>query len=159
MNRRQFLGGTSIAISAGVAGCTDMIFDFIAGWLLEDVNLVNETDHPVSGSIEITDPDGAVVLEEQFELAPAAEDDEDTEADQSQFADVFATAGSYEFVVELDAGSAVNGVDHLEDTVEISEPGEEYVLVGFGAHAEGDWDEIEIVVFGDIDELEETEIE
>lgn len=76
IGRRRFIAaGASVGV-AGVAGCTQII-DAIAGLVLDDVNVFNESNRRRAGSITVTDPNGETVLDERFDL-PASDDEDDT---------------------------------------------------------------------------------
>ena len=126
--RRLLAAGTTIGI-AGVAGCTQ-IANYIAGQILEDVNLFNETDRRLTGSITVTDPEGSTVLDEMFSAEPASDDEVDEDAGAS-YADVLTVAGSYTVSVELD--EPVEDETTAEATVEIEDPNEEHIIIVFGA--------------------------
>lgn len=126
--RRLLAAGTTIGV-AGVAGCTQ-IANYIAGQILEDVNLFNETDRRLTGSITVTDPEGATVLDEMFSAEPASDDEVDEDAGAS-YADVLTVAGSYTVSVELD--EPVEDETTAEATVEIDDSDEEHIIIVFGA--------------------------
>ena len=129
LSRRGLLAaGTTVGI-AGVAGCTQ-VANYIAGQVLEDVNLFNETDRRLTGSITVIDPDESTVLEESF-VAESAPDDEVDEDAGASYADVLTVAGSYSVSIELD--EPVDGETTATATVDIDDPDEEHVIIVFGA--------------------------
>lgn len=72
LSRRAFAVGATATL-ASLAGCTALV-DRIGDAVLEDVNMLNGTEQRLVGSIEVTDPDGEVVLEESFDLPSESED-------------------------------------------------------------------------------------
>ncbi|MBP1922926.1 hypothetical protein J2751_001942 [Halorubrum alkaliphilum] len=132
-SRRRLLAAGAAAASVGLAGCADTIGNLIAEFVLDDVNLLNETDRVLTGSITVTDPDGETVLDESFDLEPAADEDEETnEESQAVYSDLFETAGEYGFTVEL-ADDEIDGETGAELVGEISDPDEEHAVVVMGA--------------------------
>lgn len=131
LSRRRLLGaGVAVGIG-GLAGCTQ-VANYIAGLVLEDVNLFNETDQQLTGSIIITDPEDSTVLDELFVIEP--DDDDEDEIDEESgaaYSDVLTVAGSYTVTVELD--DSVDGVTTAETSVVVEDPAEEHVIVVFGA--------------------------
>ncbi|AGB38714.1 hypothetical protein [Natronococcus occultus] len=130
MSRRRCLAvGTAVGTSL-VAGCSTAV-DFLAGMVLEDVNVLNGTETALAGSIAVTDAEGSVVLDDRFDLA-AGGDDADEDA-QATYDDAVTEAGEYTVAIELDDEDAVGGDHVLEDTVEVADPDEEHVIVFFGS--------------------------
>ena len=129
LSRRGLLAaGTTVGI-AGIAGCTQVV-NYIAGQVLEDVNLFNETDRRLTGSITVTDPDESTVLDESFAAESAADDEVDEDAGAS-YADVLTVAGSYTVSVELD--EPVDGETTADATVDIEAPDDEHIIIVVGA--------------------------
>jgi len=131
--RRRLLTAGAAAASVGLAGCAETIGNLIAEFVLDDVNLLNETDRVLTGSIAVTDPDGETVLDESFDLEPAAdEEDETTEASQAVYSDLFERAGEYGFTVEL-ADDEIDGETGAELVREISDAEEEHAVIVMGS--------------------------
>jgi len=133
LSRRRLLAAGTTVATVGLAGCTRAM-NYIAGLALDDVNLFNETDQRLIGSVAVTDPAGEAVLGEEFEIEP--DDDEDDEVDEDSgaaYGDVFTEAGEYTVSVVLDDDSAVDGTTEAQDSVEVTDPDEEHIIVVFGA--------------------------
>ena len=157
IDRRQFLAVGAGVTSVALAGCAT-VADFLAGLVLEDVNVVNAADHEVAGSIDVTDPAGDLVLEEHFTLAPEDDSDDDDVDSESQgvYEDVFTDAGEYTVSVELD--DEVDGETEAEETVEVTDPEEEHVIVLIGTEDEDGPILVTVIEeFTDLEELEEFE--
>jgi hypothetical protein len=120
-----------------VAGCDEGVEGFV-DWVLsgtgfEKVNVANGTDRSVSGTLTVTDPAGRQVLADSFRLEP----DEGggfqvnlTVADEPALATydaAFQEAGRYSVSVELD--EPLDGARSFENTVEISAPEKQRLLV------------------------------
>lgn len=131
--RRWFLGLGAAAVAVGLAGCAETVGNLLAELILDDVNLLNETDQALVGTITVTGPDNGRLLDEEFSLEPADEE-ADTGDDDSQavFSDRFETPGEHVFEVTLD-GAEVGGESHAELVGEITDPEEEHAVVIIGA--------------------------
>lgn len=144
-SRRRFLAGVATVGTASLAGCA-AIADWVAGQILEEVNVFNETQGQVEGSIEIQRPDGDVALSESFTLEAQSNDDDDEEPEEdalATYADVWGDAGEYEVSVDLEEDSAIDGETSATETVPIENPEEEMLAVVFGAE---DLDPIHVTV-------------
>lgn len=124
--RRQLLAGGATAATAALAGCATVL-DQIADQLLEDVNVLNEADQLVSGSIELTAADDAV-LDAGFSLEPP---DDDGNPNLGTYEDVWTGAGDYEVRVELD--ESIDGESNASGTFSVEEPEDEMLVVLIGA--------------------------
>jgi hypothetical protein len=133
--RRRFLAGCGTAVFAGTAGCTAIV-DSLAELALGDVNLFNETDDVLAGTVAITDPGGATVLSESFELSPGSEtentDEDEAESDVTAYDDVWTDAGTYDASVELDSDFEVRGESTASTSVTIEDTSEEMLAIAFG---------------------------
>lgn len=138
--RRTVLAGLGTLATAGLAGCTDIV-NAVADEALEDVNVFNETPEPLSGSVTVLAPDGATVLEEDFELR-GKEADEPTDGATAVYNDVWQESGAYEVTVEVT--DSMYGAVEGTRTAEVDDPDEEMLAVGFGV--EGEDSEIAFVV-------------
>ncbi len=131
--RRRFLAASGTALLTAAAGCSAVV-DFIGNQILEEVNVFNEVNRRVEGSIEVVDPAGDTALEETFDLAPA--DSEDNEEDSgATYADVWTETGSYEISVEL-ANTEVDGISQATETMTIDDTDEEMVGIALGSDEE-----------------------
>ncbi|WP_256392967.1 hypothetical protein [Natronoarchaeum rubrum] len=141
-SRRSFIAASGTAVLAATAGCTAVV-DFIGDRLLEEVNVFNEINRPVAGSIVVTDPDGETVLDETFDIAPSDDDDSGSGGDNGSnsgedgqgiavYDDVWTGSGSYEVSVELD-GTEIDGQSQASETVTINAPDEEMLAVALGS--------------------------
>jgi len=130
--RRRFLAGCGAVLLAGTAGCTAIV-DGIADLALGDVNLFNETDAVLAGTVTVTDPAGETVLSEPFELPPASDEEgADEEDGVTAYEDVWTAPGEYEASVDLDGGSEVEGESAASPSVTIDDTDEEMLAVAFG---------------------------
>lgn len=158
--RRRFLAvGIGASIPA-LAGCATLS-DFIGGLLLSDVNVFNEANHPVAGTIEVRDPDGSVVLDARFDLIPDGDNDDDgagsgddTDGDSFiSYDNALTDAGQYALTVELAEEDAIDGENRYEGPVEVSDPETEHIVVALGADgADGPIDVAIVEEFTDIPE-------
>lgn len=133
VSRRRFVAGGGTAALVGVAGCAT-VANWIADLALGDVNLFNETEEVIRGTIEITDPEEVTVLSESFELAPTSDDDdEDDEDGVTAYDDVWTDSGTYHASVKLADDISVRGETESESSFTIEDPDEEMLAVPFGA--------------------------
>ena len=134
LSRRQYLAGSAAATTVAVAGCTEGTINWLAGKFLEDVNVFNESDSQVSGTLTVTDPAGESRLDETFTLEPGnVEDDNPDEDSESSalYADIWTEAGEYEIAVELD--EPLDGETSASGTVSIEDPGDEMLVIPLGS--------------------------
>lgn len=133
--------------TGSLAGCSSIV-DFVGGLVLEDVNVFNTTEEQIAGAIEVTDPDGETVLDETFDLDPGSGGDDGTDSGGSDgenssdvsddvesgaaFGDVLDATGEYTVAVDLD-DSSIDGESAAEESVEVTDPEEEHVVVALGA--------------------------
>ena len=129
VSRRNFLAAGAAAATAAVAGCTEGTINWFADKIFKHVNVLNSTGRELNGSITITGPDGENRLDEEFSI-DAEEQDVDEEG-SGVFGDVWTTEGSYEVSVEFD--DPVDGVTEDSETVSISEPDNEILVVAVGS--------------------------
>jgi hypothetical protein len=130
--------------------------------IFEDVNVINNTDQTVTGSITVTDPNDETVLEETFELVSGndtetATPQTGTETDSAavRYEDVFTTAGEYTVSVTLDEDSAIEGVTENERAVAVPDTDNANVLVTLGDTEETDTP----INIGVIDTSDDTDTE
>lgn len=129
-SRRVFLAGTAATAATAVAGCSTVV-DWIGDQALEAVNILNGTDGPVTGRLEIVGTD-TVVLDERFDLVSSDAAGEEERGNMAFYADVWTEEGEYEATIELD-NTAIGGHSTTTETVSITNPDEEMLLVGLGA--------------------------
>lgn len=156
IRRRGFLAAGATGLGVALAGCS-AVADFLGGVFLKDVNVFNGTDSRLAGSIQVLDPNGDVVLEESFDI-PSGEDSDDEEADEESmgiYEDVLTDAGEYTVSIELD--DEVGGESETTETVEVTDPEEEHVMVFLGADEAAD--SIVIAVIDEFSDLEEYDDE
>jgi hypothetical protein len=109
--------------------------DSLADLALGDVNLFNETDDVLTGTVTIVDPSDETVLDESFELSPGT-DDEETDEDNDEdgvtaYEDVWTDSGTYEASVELDEAE-VQGESTASTSITIEDASEEMLAIAFG---------------------------
>lgn len=133
------LGLTVGGCDEGVEGFVDMV---LSGTGFEKVNVANGTDRTVAGTVALTDPSGREVLADSFRLEP----DEDGGGVQvnltvddvpalATYDAAFRAAGRYSVSLELD--EPIDGSQTVEETVEITAPEQQRVLVVLGTDEEG----------------------
>lgn len=118
---------------ASIAGCSTVV-DFIGSQVLEDVNILNQLNRAVSGSVEVVDPTGDSVLDETFEV-PSKESS--GESNVLAYDDVWRSAGDYQISVEL-TDVELEGVSQANETVSIENTDEEMVAVAVGSGEENE---------------------
>lgn len=139
-NRRRFLAACGVGLVGGTAGCTAIV-DSLADLALGDVNLFNETDDILAGTVTIVDPSDETVLSESFELPPGTDDDTDEESDEdgvTAYEDVWTESGAYEASVELDGDSGVQGESTASTSISIDDTAEEMLAIAFGMEESDD---------------------
>lgn len=125
-SRRRFLAGSSTAAVTAVAGCSTVL-DWIGDQALEAVNVLNGTNGPVSGRLEIVGTDGPV-LDERFDLVSSDSAGEEERGNIAFYENVWTTAGDYQATIELDE-TDIDGHASATETVSITTPDEEMLLV------------------------------
>jgi hypothetical protein len=125
--RRRFLAASGTALLTGVAGCSAVV-NFIGDMVLEEVNVLNQLNRNITGSVEVIDPAGDTALEETFDV-PA--NDEGGEGNSATYSDVWGDAGDYEIRFEL-TNTEVDGVSEVSKTVTIDDPDEQMVAIAPG---------------------------
>jgi len=161
LDRRSLLTAGAALSTAALSGCA-AVADFLAGFVLKHVNVINGTDRPIAGAIRVADPDDDVVLDETFELEASQSgtttggdggggNDQPDEAASALYGSVFDGEGAYDVTVDLDDGTEF-GVGGAEETVEVENPGDEHVFVLF--LSEEGADEIVVTVADGFSDLE-----
>lgn len=135
MRRRRIIAVAAGGLTASLAGCLEEAIDWLAGQVLEEVNLFNETDRPVSGTVTVEAPAGTEVLAASFDLE-AGDGDLDGEDAGATYDDVLTNTGEYTVSVSLDA--PIDGVDEATEVVTIDDPDEEFIVIGLGSPGEVD---------------------
>ena len=130
VSRRAVLAAGGTALAAALAGCGGVL-DLVSNNILKQVNVFNETDRRVAGSIAVAGPDGESRLDETFELISPHTDTGDGRS-FAGYDDVWNGEASYEVSVELDEAE-VDGTSSATETVEIDAPDEERLAVVLGA--------------------------
>ena len=150
--RRQLLA-TSVAVGTAVtAGCA-AVADVIGDIALEDVNILNGTAQTRNGAVSVTGPDGSTLLEESFLVEPEEEEVEEDRTDSwLAYPEIFDGAGTYTVGIDLDAADSIQGVDERELAVDVTDPAEEHIIVGFTPGERNDPIEIFVIeAFTDIE--------
>lgn len=128
LTRRRVLAAGGAAIVTSVAGCSAIV-DAIGDRVLEEVNILNQLNRAVGGSIEVISPSGDTVLDETFEV-PSEE--ADGESNIVAYEDVWAGTGQYQIRIEL-PDTEIDGVSRANETVRIENTEEEMVAVALGS--------------------------
>ncbi|MFC5278436.1 hypothetical protein ACFPM1_06645 [Halorubrum rubrum] len=134
-NRRRFLAACGVGFFGSTAGCTTIV-NSLADLALGDVNLFNETENVLTGTVTITGPGDETVLSESFELPPESDDDDTDENNDEDgvtaYEDVWTEPGTYEASVELDGDSEVQGESTTSESISIDDTSEEMLAIAFG---------------------------
>ena len=128
VTRRHAIAVGASAAIVSTAGCSALL-DAVGNQVFEEVNLLNQLDHAVTGSIEIVDPDGETVLDTSFDV-PSTESDGDSNI--VAYADVWTTTGEYRVDLEL-ADTEIAGTSRLDRPFPITSTEEELVAISIGS--------------------------
>lgn len=131
--RRDVLRLGGAAILASFAGCTAVV-DRLANSVLEDVNVLNQLNREVSGSVTVTDLAGDTVLDRTFD-APSTE--ANGESNVVAYDDVWDGTGKYRIRVKL-TDIELEGTSQASETVHIGNTGEDMVGVFVGSGIESE---------------------
>ncbi|OYR42235.1 hypothetical protein DJ82_03190 [Halorubrum sp. Ib24] len=108
----------------------------LADLALGDVNLFNETDDTLTGTVTITDSADETVLSDAFELPPASGDEDADEKDDEDgmtaYEDVWTDSRAYDARVELDDDPAIQVESATSSSITIDNPSEEMLAIVFG---------------------------
>ena len=115
-------------MTATTAGCAGAL-DALGNQFLGQVNVFNETDRRLAGSVAVAGPDGESRLDETFELISSRTDTGDGQS-FAAYDDVWDGSGGYEVTVDLD--DDVGGESRATETVEIDTPDEQRLAVVVG---------------------------
>jgi hypothetical protein len=127
LSRRRLLAASGAAILTSVTGCSAIV-DAIGDQVLEEVNILNQLNRAVSGSIEVTSPAGDTVLDETFEVPSEEADDE---SNIVAYDDVWTETGRYRVRIDL-PDTEIDGVSRATETVRIENTDEEMIAVALG---------------------------
>lgn len=131
LTRRRAIAIGASAVLASTAGCS-AVLNAVGNQILEEVNLLNQLNHEVTGSIEIEAPDGKLILDDSFDV-PTTESG--GESNTVSYADVWTTAGEYHVSLEL-ANTKIAGTSALNRRFDIVNPEEEIVAISIGSNDE-----------------------
>jgi len=128
ITRRQVLAASGTAVLTSTAGC-GAVTNLIGNQVLEEVNVLNQLNREVSGSIAVVDPPGNTVLNKTFDV-PSTESDEGSNV--VAYDDVWTTTGEYGISVEL-TDVEIEGTSEANQTVSIENTEEQMVAVSIGS--------------------------
>jgi len=134
LTRRHVLAVTAGFGSSSLAGCSTLI-DFIGGLALEDVTVINGSQHSLTGTIIVTGPGGGTRLDERFAVgAQTTSDDNEAavETDENTvelYQDVLTENGSYTVVVSVETEWLFDDETETEQEVTVAEPSNEHIIV------------------------------
>lgn len=133
VTKRQALaiGGSAVLVST--AGCSTVL-NAIGDRVFEQVNILNQLNQEVSGSIEIIDPAGETVLDTSFDV-PSTESGGNSNI--VAYTDVWTSTGNYQIDLEL-TDTQVGGVSQISQQVQISNTEEEMIAVSIGSGDESE---------------------
>jgi len=132
--RRRFLAASGTALLTATAGCSALA-DFIGSQVLKEVNVFNQTNRPINGSIEVVDSAGDTALDDTFDLISSTPDGDEEGSNVATYGDVWSETGSYEVDVRLD-GAEIDGTSRASDTVTIRDTDAEMLGIALGAESE-----------------------
>ena len=130
--RRAVAIGASAAV-VSTAGCSTVL-DAVGNQVFEEVNLLNQLNQEVTGSIEIVDPNGETVLDTSFDV-PTTESDSDNNI--VAYANVWTTTGEYQVDLEL-SDTVIAGTSQLNQQFSIRNIEEELIAISIGSSDENE---------------------
>lgn len=133
VSRRQAIAIGASATIASTAGCSTVL-DAVGNQVFEQVNLLNQLNHEVSGSMTIVDPSGETVLDTAFDV-PSTESG--GESNIVAFANVWTSTGEYQVDLEL-ADTEIAGTSQLSQPFSITNTEEEIVAISIGSSDEAE---------------------
>lgn len=133
-SRRQVLAAGGLAITTAVAGC-GAVLNQVADQFLEDVNILNDTDSEVSGTIVVT-ANEETILDSEFTLSGANDTDSDDNGNIRPYEDIWDGDRSYGVEVSLD--EPIDGESSGSETFTIQQSDDEMLLVGLGLQDAGE---------------------
>lgn len=125
LSRRECVAGGVAAVTAAVAGCTEGTVNWLADRVLEEVNVLNQTENSINGTVSVVDPDGETRLNEEFTAVGGDDTDEN-----HVYGDVWTESGSYEVSVTLE--EPLDGVESVSGTVSVADTDDEMLFVVLG---------------------------
>ncbi|MFC4408189.1 hypothetical protein [Haloarchaeobius iranensis] len=126
--RRQVLAAGGAAILTATAGCSTVL-DFVGDRILEEVNILNQLNREISGSIEVVGPTGATLLDTAF-TAPSTE--ADNESNIVAYSDVWTDAGSYAVSIVL-TDIELEGVSQASREITIDDTEADMLAISIGS--------------------------
>jgi hypothetical protein len=127
VSRRQLLTAGSVGLSTAIAGCAGVL-NQIADQLLEDVNVLNDTEQERAGSIVVR-ADDETILDSEFRIS-GTDNGNDDNANIGTYADIWSGSGTY--TAEISLQQSLGSVSTDSATVTIDDPDKEMLLVGLG---------------------------
>ena len=82
VTRRRLLAAGGAVGATALAGCSAVV-DFLAGLVLQDVNVFNGTPREMSGTIRVEEPNDEVVLDEAFTIGANEDAEDEPEANET----------------------------------------------------------------------------
>lgn len=131
ITRRQVLAASGTAILTSMAGCSAIV-DAIGDQVLREVNILNQLNREVSGSVEVIGPAGNTALNKTFDV-PSTESDEGSNI--VAYDNVWTDTGEYEVSVEL-ADVEIEGTSEASRTVTVGNTEDDMIAVSVGSGEE-----------------------
>lgn len=148
LRRRDVLAVGSATLALAFAGCT-RVSEFVAEYYTGEINLFNTVERRITGSLAVAAPDGTMILDDEFDLAPGSGNAEEGEP-AAIYDDVLTTAGSYQVQITADGSEAS---EHHSRRLQITAPDDEKIVVLLGGEFTGEF--ITMTVVEDFAELED----
>jgi small nuclear ribonucleoprotein (snRNP)-like protein len=108
--------------------------DAIGDQVLEKVNIMNQLNRAVSGSVEVVSPAGNTVLNDTFEVPSEESNDE---SNIVAYGDIWKDTGRYQISIKL-PDTEIDGVGQVNETVLIENTEAERVAVVLGSTVENE---------------------
>ncbi|MFC7071678.1 hypothetical protein ACFQJ7_09535 [Halovenus rubra] len=128
LERRTLLAVGATTLLTSITGCT-RISEFVADYVVGDVNLFNLSEDRLTGSLEFIGPNGEELLAESLDLDPDA--DVEKRKPTVIYEDVLNSTGPHRINLETDGPSDRANIS-VSDILRVTDPGEEKVVVFFG---------------------------
>lgn len=119
-------------MSTAIAGCSTVV-NILGDQILEDVNIFNQLNRDVSGTIEVIAPDGDSVLDESFSLPPV---ETDGESNTVTYSDVWTDSGKYDVELAL-TNTEIESTSQASESIRITDTDEQMTAIALGGQ-EGD---------------------
>lgn len=133
ITRRQLLAAGGTTFLTATAGCS-AVLDFVGEQVLEEVNILNQLNREISGSIEIIDPAGDTRLDTAF-TAPSTESD--GESNIVAYPDIWTNTGRYEVSIVL-TDIELEGVSRARREISIDDTEAEMLAIVIGSGDESE---------------------